>query len=346
MGPQTAVVWRLVGLSVAAALLAAACQAPTRPAATASSSSSVPPSRVASVVVGQVAPPTGFRGGVLTGIGLTFDPGEGVEDWAWKLPAVAPEHVAATVRFTTELLNLNCESFPARLACPAPEDAVLLHRLSGLWDLDRRVVFQGVGGTSGRVDIYRAGPGRQEDDVDFALPGAERGAHCLVLAAFEDDATIVEGQFPDHSNSGLWLVSVGSDDPDRCGAPDYEGRWWPMDEDGIVLGDCAEPFLTDRPRQYAAGVAADTDGLWAVLPRCGTPGTSFAVFAVDGVLQGAGDTLAPFRIPATDAPGVVVPVDRSDGWLRVLVAARRPGNDHGPRVLRSRPWLPNGMAGP
>lgn len=266
--------------------------------------------------------------------------GQRVSDWRWELPEVDADEVEASIRLTTELWDANCEDFPAHLACPMPEETVLGFHLSALYDFDRRVPFRQDDITSDWVEVYRFATGLQEGRIDALLPRSDIGTHCLLVAMLEDDPTVVEGQFADHSNPGVWTIVVEGDRPNHCGAPAYSGPWWPANDDGPIAGDCAEPWLTDQPQTYAQGVDLSSAEVWAVLPRCGAPGESYAVFAVDGVLQGTDDVLSPFQIPATDAPGVVVPIDDPGGWLRVLVATL-PQDGRGPRLLKSRPWPPN-----
>lgn len=329
---MTVAICKRLGLVAAGALVLAACQL----------TAGDPPAETGTepILVDEAATPTGFRGGVLVGVGLELSIGQRVKGWRWELPEVVTDGVEASIGFTSELLDANCESFPAHLACPTPDETLLGFHLSALYDFDRRVPFRRDGTTSDRVEIYRSGTGRQQDSITAELPRAGVGLHCLLIAALEDDATVVEGQFADHSNTAIWTVVVEGDQPSHCDAPAYSGAWWPVNDDGPIAGDCAEPWLTDQPQVYARGVDPASGGLWAVLPRCGPPGESFAVFAVDGVLQGTDDILSPFRIPATDAPGVVVPVDDSEGWLRVLVATLRQ-EDQDPSFLKSRPWPPS-----
>lgn len=294
------------------------------------------------IIVGQPDTPTGFRGGVLVGLGPKLSIGQRVNDWRWELPLAAADGFEASIGFTSELLATNCENFPAHLDCPLPNETVLLFHLSALYDLDQPVSF-GQAATSDHVEVYRSGPGRQDSSIATSVPQSDVSTHCLVIAALEDDRTVSEGHFADHSGTGLWTIVVEGDETVRCDAPAYSGPWWPVDDDGPIASDCALPWLTDKPQLYAQGVDAASVDLWAVLPRCGLPGESYAVFAVDGVLQGGEGVLSPYRIPATAAPGIVVPVDDPGGWLRVLVATV-PEDGGSPKLHTSRPWPPTELS--
>lgn len=322
---------KYLGMLAAGVLALAACQ----PAA------GDPPvlTNAKPIVVGQAGNPTGFRGGVLVGLGPELSIGQRVSNWRWELPKAAADGFEASIGFTSEVLDANCENFPAHFDCPLPDETVLRFHLSALYDLDRRVSFRQAAASSDRVEVYRSGTDLQHVSIAASVPQSDIGTHCLLIAALEDDPTIAEGQFADHSGTGVWTIVVEGDGPVHCDAPAYSGPWWPVDADGPIAGDCALPWLTDQPQLYAQGMDSTSANLWAVLPRCGPPGESYAVFAVDGVLQGGKDVLSPYRIPATDAPGIVVTVNDPGGWLRVLVATF-PQDGERPRLLTSRPWPP------
>lgn len=276
------------------------------------------------------------------GLGPKLSIGQRMNDWRWGLSMAAADGFEASIGFTSELMAANCEDFPAHLDCPLPNETVLLFHLSALYDLDQPMSFDQAA-TSDQVEVYRSGTELQDISIVTSVPRSDVGTHCLLIAALEDDRTVSEGQFADHSGTGLWTIVVEDDETVLCDAPAYSGPWWPVDDDGPIARDCALPWLTDQPQLYAQGVDSASTDLWAVLPRCGLPGESYAVFAVDGVLQGGGGVLSPYRIPATAAPGIVVPVDDPGEWLRVLVATL-PQDGGRPRLHTSRPWPPTELS--
>lgn len=282
---------------------------------------------------------TGYRGGVRTSVGLDLPEQSRIENWRWDITEEAADQPTnAKIIFTSELLDQNCENFPAFLSCPPAEDAVVAYRVSALLDLDQRLQLSIANEAHDQIRLRYAGPGPREDTLDTNLPPLNLGTHCLLIAAFEDDHLIVTGQFPDHSNAAFFLLAAGGNREATCNAPPWTGPWWPVDSAGPIQGDCAYPFLTNEPLSYSSSVPIGARGLWAVLPRCG-PDTeqSFAVFAVGGVLQGREDQLAPFRLPKFEGLGIVVPVETLNSPIRVLIVTQ-PGD--GPTsVGHSRPIL-------
>lgn len=311
------------------ALLASCTQTPP----TGSAGSSTAATDMAAAATTEAARPgeaTGFRGGVLAGINVDLTPGKLVDDVTWNVDTAEP--IRASITLITQLLDSNCEDFPTDLACPTREETILRHHLSALVNFDRRLVLEGTqAGDS--VSVVHKGPGRLSDTFAATIPPLADDL-CLVVGAFEDEAVITRGQFADHSVTGL---TVGSAEPDdvRCDAPPLTGDWWPIDADQVLPGECALPFLTREARSYASQIPEAATGVFAVLPHCGEE--SFAVFAVDGVLQGRDDPLPPVRLPTSEGLGMVIPVDPPEGSLRVVVVTP-PHGDQPPDTGASRPF--------
>lgn len=266
-----------------------------------------------------VASVVGYRGGIRTAVGFELLEGTRAEYWSWYLTEESSDSAEAAVSFSMELLESNCEDFPAFLSCPARDDAVVSYRLSVLLDFHQRLELQDASGDADLLELVYTGPERQDDTIGVILPTLQAGEHCLLIAALEDDAAIVGGQFSDHSNTALFVISVGERGASGCDADPLRGPWWPVDSAGSV-GDCGLPFLTENPGLYAREVPASSQALWAVLPRCGeNTDQSVVVFAINGILQGEDDLLAPFKLPEFEGTGIVVPVAQPGDSVRVMI---------------------------
>lgn len=287
----------------------------------------------ASVASGETVS-TGYRGGIRTAVALEISPGVRLEDWRWKVGDHAAHPIEGTTKLSVQLLELNCDSFPGSLPCPTPEQTLVVYRFSALLDMrDRLELVHGDVLSEGPRLVFSHKEG-MEAEMTLQLPSLEPGEHCVLIGAFEDDATVVEGQFPDHSNAALFMVDVGESAEPRCDVPALNGTWWAVSPDGPIQ-ECGLPFLTEEPRLYAPDLTA-VGGLWAVLPTCGQQvNDPLVVFAVDGVLQGSSDALSPMSVPQLKDSSIVIPVDDPGKALRVMVVDRP---TIGPTTVRhSRP---------
>jgi len=290
-----------------------------------SPTSSVPSSTPSSTGASPLGVPTGFRGGVLTGVTLEIPGARIPNDWTRAIQAEGPSiGEGAMVRFTSKLLDATCENFPASLPCPAPEEAVLGYRISVLLDLNESVPAPGPMGTRNGYSFTHAGASRMETVVPLDLPPLPRGRHCLLVAALEDDMTIIEGQFPDHSNIAMFWLQVGEENVDFCHAQMVASPVLDLAPQGPVAS-CAYPFLTTEPGDYTKDSVSGR-GLWAVLAEC--EDTTSVVVAVDGILQSAAQPLGPRLLPAGEGNGVAYAIDApNQSTIRALTVSTSSVND-------------------
>lgn len=279
--------------------------------------------------------PTGFRGGVLTGVTLEIPGARIPNDWTRAIQAEGFSiGEGATVRFTSKLLDATCENFPASLPCPNPTDAVLSFHVSALLDFEQVVpVLDEFSGAQMEASVNHAGTGRMDTVVPLDLPPLLLGRHCLLIAALEDDATIIEGQFPDHSNVAIFLLQVGDDGPNFCQPQSVASRVSDLAVDGAV-SPCGYPFLTSNPSEYTDDQVTE-GSLWAVLPACGE--VNSVVFSVDGILQPADSPLGPRVFPVGGGNGAVIPITPPEpSIMRAITVSISPDRDV-PHAGYSRP---------
>ncbi len=307
--------WCGWGLALATVVLAAACSN-SGPRATPSDTSSIS---------------TGFRGGVRTGVGLSLAGVRARGRGQITLNNSGP--LDGKMTLVVVPLEPTCDRFPSNLPCPKPEEMTLVFRASGLLDFRTPIDI----GDAGVATVRHSGPDESTTVLPVRLPKLEEGRHCVLVALLEDEATVVEGQFPDHGNVALFIVHNHGDQPDHCNPPHGELPGTRFIPEGRSMGRCGPPNLTTADPD-ATGTPS---GVLVTISLCG-PG-QITVFTRDGRLQGEGSTHPPFLTDGypDQVVGFVGTLPRLPaGWWRVIsasVGTTEPGS-----VLYSRPILSEG----
>jgi hypothetical protein len=270
---------------------------------------------------------TGFRGGVRTGIGMSLAgvPAEGYG----RIAVTTAGPIDGTAVWTVAVLEPTCDQFPANLSCPSPEETRLLFRASAVLDFRTPVEIDG----ATVAPVRHNGPGESTVKLPIHLPSLGKGRHCVLLALLEDEATVVDGQFPDHGSVALFVIDNNGDEPNHCNPRVGELPGTAFVPESGSMGRCGPPTLSGVPSD-----TPDAEGtVSATISLCGDSTT--ISFAHNGQLLGSDTPYPPFLTTGyTDQTVGLVGMlpDLPSGWWRVISVSVNPTGPSNALVSRPR----------